>query len=262
MSKRTVVMDGDIFCYKVAQATMKEVMFDEYVISIGDSAEAKLALDNWFTSIYDKLNADDMIVAFTGPNNFRKEIWTEYKEHRKEKKPYLFKILRDWCLTRYMCELHENLEADDVLGQYMSKSTEYVGVSEDKDLQTVPGMLFNPAKDNIARKIEAGDAIEYFYTQVLTGDTSDGYKGVPGVGPVKAAKYIGLARAESESDYDFIQNGWDTVVKVFEKNGMTYHDAWQNASMAKILWVGEEGNYLGFRIENIQSYWRKHNASK
>ena len=41
MSKeRVAVMDADIFVYKVAQAAMKEIMFDEYVVSIGDKSEA------------------------------------------------------------------------------------------------------------------------------------------------------------------------------------------------------------------------------
>ena len=261
MSKeRVAVMDADIFVYKVAQAAMREVMFDEYCISIGDKAEAIVALDNWFTSVCTKINADRMILAFTGSSNYRKIIWPEYKTHRKDKKPYLVKELRDYCEsnTKYNCITVDNLEADDLVGKFMtkpSKDIEYIGVSEDKDLCGVPGALFNPAKDTLIQRTDFGDAVEFFYNQVLTGDTSDGYKGVPGCGPVKAAKYIGEARRESEGDWEFITKGWETIVKVYEKSGLGFSEAQENASMAKILWYKEEaGEFNKFKL---QDYWRK-----
>jgi len=261
MKERVAVLDADIFVFKVASAAMREIMFDEYVVSIGDSAEAKVALDNWFEHVKLKLNADRYILAFTGKKNFRYDIWPEYKSNRKDqKKPYLIKELMNYCMNnpRYNCVLKDNLEADDVVGMYMtmpSKSCIYIGVSEDKDLLGVPGWIFNPQKDALAHKTEFGDAVAFFYTQVLTGDSADGYKGVPGVGPVKAAKYIQKAREESEGDWQFIAKGWDTIVKVYEKAGMEYCDAVQNASMAKILWYGTKP--LPFHFETIQQYWSK-----
>ena len=252
-------MDADIFVYKVAQAAMKEIMFDEYVVSIGDKSEAIVALDNWFTSVCTKINADHMILAFTGKNNFRYDIWPEYKSNRKDqKKPYLVKELQDYCMTKYSCQLVDNLEADDILGKYMtypSKDIEYIGVSEDKDLLGVPGWLFNPQKDALPHKTEFGDAVAFFYTQVLTGDTADGYKGVPGVGPVKASKYIDKAREESEGDWEFITKGWDAILKVYFHAGMENEEAYTNASMAKILWYKEEAGE--FNTLKLKDYWRK-----
>jgi len=261
MKERVAVLDADIFVFKVASAAMKEIMFDEYVVSIGDSAEAKVALDNWFEHVKKKLNADRFILAFTGKKNFRYDIWPEYKSNRKDqKKPYLVKELVDYCMNneRYNCVLKDNLEADDVVGMYMttnSKSCLYIGVSEDKDLLGVPGWIFNPQKDALAHKTEFGDALAFFYTQVLTGDSADGYKGVSGVGPVKAAKYIDKAREEAEGDYEFITKGWGTILKVYEKAGMESCDAIQNASMAKILWSGESAG--NFDTRNLKDYWIK-----
>ena len=40
-------------------------------------------------------------------------------------------------------------------------------------------------------EISEADADRYFLTQVLTGDTADGYKGVPGIGPKKAEAILG-----------------------------------------------------------------------
>jgi DNA polymerase-1 len=259
--KRIAVLDADIFVFKVAEAAQKTIMFDEYAISIGDKNEAIVALSNWIYFIQKKLDADEVILCFTGKDNYRKEIWPEYKTHRVTPKPPLMKELRDWCEQRHNCVTDDRLEADDVVGQYMSNpqdKVQFIGVSEDKDLQGVPGWLYNPAKDGIPHKVELEDAIKFFYTQVLTGDTSDGYKGVPGVGPVKATKYLDRAWEESEGVYEFIDKGWEAIVKVYEKSYLDEREAIVNASMAKILWYGEEA--VEFDYENLRTYWRKANG--
>ena len=51
-------------------------------------------------------------------------------------------------------------------------------MSDDKDMKTIPGRLYRPMSDELL-EITAEDADRYFLTQVLTGDTADGYKGVP-----------------------------------------------------------------------------------
>jgi len=259
MNKRIAILDGDIFVYKVATATMKEIMFDEYVVAIGDRAEAIVALSNWIEKVKTDIDADDIHIAFTGKDNFRKKIWAGYKQNRTRKKPMLVKELQDWCMQNYSCLVDAKLEADDILGQWMSESylnkdLDYVGVSEDKDLQGVPGALFNPEKDTLIQRKDLDEAIMFFYTQVLTGDTSDGYKGVPGVGPVKAARYLGKACDESEGLYDFIDKGWRAILKLYEKNG-DVNDAYINADMAKILWYGEKP--IRFWVEDLKTFWRK-----
>jgi DNA polymerase-1 len=262
--KRIAVLDADIFVYKVAAAAQRTVMFDEYCISIGDKSEAIVALSNWLHFIQKKLNADDVILCFTGKDNYRKEIWPEYKTHRVTPKPPLMGELIEWCEQSYDCIKEDRLEADDVVADHMSMTyagasdgIQFIGVSEDKDLLGVPGWLYNPAKDGIAHEVSLEDAIKFFYTQVLTGDSADGYKGVPGVGPVKAAKYIDQAWEESDGVYDFIGKGWEAIVKVYESSYLEEMDAVQNASMAKILWYGDKVDGLGFQTDNIKQYWRK-----
>ena len=68
-------------------------------------------------------------------------------------------------------------------------------------------------------------ADRYFYSQVLTGDTADNYKGCPKVGPVKAEKILDKA----EGDY------WPAVVEAFEKAGLGVDDALVQARCARIL---------------------------
>jgi DNA polymerase-1 len=61
--------------------------------------------------------------------------------------------------------------------------------------------------------------------QTLVGDTSDGYKGCPGVGKVKAEKLL----AGNDKLY------WEIVRATFEKAGLTEQDALTQARLARIL---------------------------
>jgi DNA polymerase-1 len=69
---------------------------------------------------------------------------------------------------------------------------------------------------------EMGD--RWHLIQTMSGDQTDGYGGVPGIG-IKRAVAL------------FEKKGWtwDTVVETFEEKGMTADDALSNARLAKIL---------------------------
>ena len=70
-------------------------------------------------------------------------------------------------------------------------------------------------------EITAEDADRYFLTQVLTGDTADGYKGVPGIGRKKPKQYLAPTH-------------WGAVEKAIDA-GLTKDDAIQQARLARIL---------------------------
>lgn len=247
--KRIALLDGDMFAFKVAFASMNEIMFDEYVISVGDTAEAKQALDNWIHSVKEQVGADEVVVAFTNKLNFRKDIFPEYKANRVGKpRPHLVKILREYCEQTYKTAALDGLEADDLLGILGTKSyfggdehPEIINVSMDKDISVIPGASFNPDKDTMIQWADPIDALQAFYIQTLTGDAADNYKGCPGIGKVKAAKYIQEARDAATINghleiFTFLELGWDAIVKCFEKSYLTKEDAIVQAQMAKILW--------------------------
>ena len=62
--------------------------------------------------------------------------------------------------------------------------------------------------------------------QVLTGDTAENYKGITGVGPVKAERIL---------DKDDGLSYWEKVKQAYEKAGMTVEDAILTARLAHIL---------------------------
>jgi DNA polymerase-1 len=63
--------------------------------------------------------------------------------------------------------------------------------------------------------------------QTLVGDTSDGYPGCPGIGPVKAEKVLGMPP------------NWQDVVGAYRAAKLTEADALVQARVARILRYGE-----------------------
>jgi DNA polymerase-1 len=117
------------------------------------------------------------------------------------------------------------LEGDDVCGilatePYKGKRTV---ASIDKDLANIPGTLFNP-RTEATHQITEESARIWHLMQTLTGDPTDGYKGCPGIGEIKAAKLLG-------------EHGlsWSAVVYAYESKGLTEADALVQARVARIL---------------------------
>ena len=126
------------------------------------------------------------------------------------------------------------LEADDVIGLLATGkyADRHVVVSTDKDMQTLPCALFNPNKDVRPRRVRQVQADIFWMTQTLTGDTTDGYPGCPGVGPKKAA----AALAEASPNMASL---WETVVRTYDERGRTEEDALVQARLARILRHGD-----------------------
>lgn len=96
------------------------------------------------------------------------------------------------------------LEADDAIGIYLSKTKESIACSIDKDLRQIPGLHWNFVKKELYDVSEYIGAFN-FYRQLLIGDVSDNIKGVHGIGPVKAEKFLfGLEPEEMFSKVRFL----------------------------------------------------------
>ena len=137
----------------------------------------------------------------------------------------------EYCKDTYPFRQLPNLEADDVIGIIATcesgKPDEYIIVSEDKDLLTIPGLHWD-LKHKKIYPISKKEADFNFFSQTLKGDAVDNYKGCPNVGKITAEKLLQDAQKKGE-------DLWKTVVKRFEKAGLTEEDAILNARMARIL---------------------------
>jgi DNA polymerase I len=132
--------------------------------------------------------------------------------------------------------LIEGLEADDVMG-ILATTDKYsdraVIVSIDKDMRTIPGRHLNPAKDTRIVTVTPDEADYAWMTQTLVGDSSDGYKGCPGVGPVGAYKILPALGRRSEGEW--LKRAWPLVVSAFAGKKLSEDDALMQARMARIL---------------------------
>lgn len=158
---------------------------------------------------------------------FRRYIDPKYKAHRDSREPpELLGAARQYLLDMHNAIEHPRLEADDLLGLACTESGDIcnIAVTQDKDAKTVPMYWYNHRTDTFTKSTK-DQALLCLMTQVLTGDTADGYKGCPGIGPVKAGRIL------QGSTY----RGWQKVYRAFLKKGLTRKDLKRNYILARIL---------------------------
>jgi DNA polymerase-1 len=190
--KRTLLVDADIYCYKHAASNEEVYYFDgkdqpPTVDHDTEQACADAVAD--IESLKRELGADRIIICLTDRGNeFRKDFWPDYKGNRKgARKPTDLFTVEAHLAKSFEFYRRPRLEADDCMGILSTHPSivpgEKIIVSEDKDMQTIPGLLFNPRKDEDVRKISKLQADRYHLAQTITGDQTDNYPGAPGIGP-------------------------------------------------------------------------------
>jgi DNA polymerase-1 len=209
----TLVIDGDEIAYHFAyRNTNLERMYSE--------------IDQHLTSIFEYLHADRISYIALSPHrseSFRRKLFPGYKAHRdKREPPPLLKAARDYIMMFPEAIQWGRLEADDILGLFTTPNT--IRVTQDKDSATIPGKWFNPRTMEL-KDVSQEEAFYALLKQTLMGDSADGYKGVPGIGPKKADKILGGTT----------HRGIQKVYRAFLKAGLTREDLWLNYRMAKIL---------------------------
>lgn len=243
-----LLLDADVICHQAAYSATTSIDWDD----IGERTEShnpevmKLKIERHILDLKEELHASQVIICLSDSENFRKELSPAYKATRKPK-PELWVQAREFvsqgALTGSTVVTMPRLEGDDVIGilhtgLYKDRS---VMVSIDKDMQTVPGWLFNPNKGGL-RPISEMDAFLFWMGQTLTGDTTDEYKGCPGIGPKKADAILSQALLKAKS------NNTDPRAEVFDAVLQTFATKYPNtfaqeallqARLARILRHGE-----------------------
>jgi DNA polymerase-1 len=222
-----LLIDCDYIVYKCCAATETEIDYGDDVIVVSSSfSEAYKCVQRELDKIKQEFGEfSEIILFFTSPNNFRKKIFPEYKGHRNRKKPCGFKRVVNKLKQDYKVIVREGLEADDALGIYATKFPDNVIVSPDKDMRQIAGKLYD-FKETVDITPEEG--AKWHLIQTMSGDNTDGYSGVPGIG-IKRAEQIFKLKGYT----------WKAVVETFEEKGMTEEDALVNARLARILTVDD-----------------------
>lgn len=222
--KRTLLIDGDIVAYRYSSTVEQEVDWGDDVWSLwSDAKEAKQLILQYLDHLVEATAADDFVFTFSDKDNFRKTIYPDYKSNRKGKrKPTCYKGVKTWLESEYKSIEMPGLEGDDVMGILATsgKYEETVIVSEDKDMKTIPGLLWRAAE---MEDISEEYADYYHLYQTLVGDPTDGYKGCKGIGDKRATDILSKDPT------------WEAVVKAYEKAGQTEEEALVQARLARIL---------------------------
>jgi len=123
--------------------------------------------------------------------------------------------------------LHDKWEADDAVVALKREFPDNIMLAAiDKDvLNQTEGIHFDYRKGE-PHVTTKENSIRYAYWQCLVGDPGDGYKGVPGVGKVKAEKLLTPGMTELQM--------WKTVLSQFKLTGLTELDALATMQLANM----------------------------
>lgn len=205
------LIDQDLLCYRCAASAEND-----------DLNIALYRIDELLDNILNKTGATSYRAFLTGPNNFRKQIYPEYKANRTQPKPKHLKDLQEYSLEKLSAEYApETLEADDALA--INQTDDTIICSLDKDLLQVPGKHFSweingkgwSRPDTFIEQTEL-EGLRLFYKQCVKGDTSDNVKGILGIGAKGADKLLDRCQTDDQmfravreaynNDLEFIMN--------------------------------------------------------
>lgn len=225
---RTLLLDADVIAYASASAKERATEWEDgYWTWHCDINEVKAQIDADIERLVARFKGDDYKLCLTDSDgNFRKTILPTYKGSRAGvKKPLVLKAIKEWLIEERGAYFRPGLEGDDCMGILATANVipgEKIIVSIDKDMKTIPGLWARGLEGKVTKVSEAEADYWHLY-QTLTGDSTDGYSGCPGVGPVAAAKALDASPS------------WETVVALYEKKGLTEADALVQARVARIL---------------------------
>lgn len=227
-----LILDGDIIAYKATFAAETPINWGKGLWTLHAWEEdVKMIIDEMIGNLYNTIQFMSYQVALTGKENFRKNIDSTYKANRaKTRKPMLLDFARDYLMKNHNGYTVKNIEADDILGLLGTSDPNYVIWSEDKDMGSLPCKQLN--KEGVVYSVSEAEADYNFFTQVLTGDSTDNYGGCPKIGKVTAEKILNKAKAEGVPY-------WPVVLEAYIKAGKTEEYALSQARLARILRCGE-----------------------
>lgn len=232
------LIDADSLIYRSGFTFEDKTTWNEIELELGTSTVpdtsvtsdillAKNAIDAIIDNIKFKTGCDEVELWVSGSDNFRYNVMSDYKHNRTmSRKPLEYDNLYKYLLTKYGAKVAIGYEADDMV-VYLKTThpLQYVLCAIDKDvLYQTEGNHYNYNKDEFI-SVSKEEAIRFFWFQVLTGDTTDGYSGCKGIGKVKANRILDEVEEESLRLYSGIIDIYgDKVLQVYEEAGLNYDD--------------------------------------
>lgn len=243
---RTLVVDADLLVYEACTSVERSVEWSPGQFTMhADLDEAKAHIDSRLNKLMEDLGADTAALALSDYNDpWRRKVLDTYKAQRIEnRKPMVYWALREYIQNTRLCYSKPGLEGDDIAGIIFTSDKiipgERILVYEDKDLLQLPGLHLRLCRMkpgpvmNSLFTVSQAKADHWHLMQTLAGDVTDGYTGIPGVGPKKAEKILLPFCAEDPEEFD-VAAAWPAVVAAYVKAGLTEEMALATARIARI----------------------------
>ena len=190
--KRLAIIDADSMIYIVAYkfrtkkiANMVKINLNQFISELLNEVKA-----THYVGFY---GSSDKV----GIPNFRYSIDPEYKKNRPETPDFITKwrpTIHQEMTDRWGFMSVAGIEADDAVGiakaKYENEYDEIVIITADKDLKQIPGTIHFDMNKHKSTAMDVLSANRFFAEQMLKGDTTDNIKGLPGIGPKKAADLV------------------------------------------------------------------------
>lgn len=215
---------------------------------------AKTQLDSIIRRCCDELGVTDAQVEMylSGPDNYRYKLATiaPYKGDRPPP-PIHYQVLRDYLTGRWNAVVVSGCEADDKVSirsrELASDGTPFVLATIDKDLDQVPGLHYG-YKDKVFYTVSPEEAELVFWTQCISGDSTDNIPGCYKIGTAKAEKLIAQWQAkfaELPVPPSWHLYVWGRIVDTFAVNMVQYAERYPKGmtpeaaalETARLVWM-------------------------
>lgn len=130
---------------------------------------------------------------------FRKILYPSYKSNRKKGElPINYLEIKDYIINEYYAHVAIGVETDDAIIstlKYVNDNfplTEVILAVNDKDYKTFPCVIYDLYYGRIGEitEVDLKQSQYNFWHQMLSGDSSDGVKGIVGLGSKGAEKLL------------------------------------------------------------------------
>lgn len=242
MSKFDVlILDVESYLYQACTACKRLQSVDERKEVYMEVYDVRLGIDyiqGVLKRFQEQFWCSNIVLVIGDKNsNFRKHINPSYKSHRTAK-PLMYDILLNWIVDNLHVVSLPNLEADDICRVIYEDNENFKGdkliITIDKDFYSFPCTLYrdNP-KDSEIVTVSEEDARQNEFVQIIMGDKTDGYSGIPNYGEKKARNFVTPSTT------------WEDIVGIYKAEGSTEQEAIMNYNMAHII---------GFNEYDLQSH--------
>ena len=185
----------------------------------------------------------------TGDGNFRETLVDDYKANRTAPKPVHYEDMREFMLHHMGAELIEGQEADDAMAiEQMNSFDDTIICTIDKDLKMIPGNHYHLSDDRLF-KVSELEGIRFFYTQILTGDSTDN---IHGLFARTGRKVMAKTKEPIETLTDELSL-WAYVCSVYDVE----LDDEELITTAQLLWMRREPDQLWRPPTEVTYYERK-----